>query len=209
MYDYEKKLNDNLFNLVENISKPVILELGVQEGVSTKKFLNICDNNDGMLYSVDVEDCSNVSSHAKWKFIKSRDDNFNYIKSLIPKKIDILFIDTLHEANHVEKVFYNYYDLVKNDGYIFIDDISHLPYLNNKKKTNFYCEINNQETFNKILEIYLNNYDNFSLNFSFESSGLGIIKKRSENQLNLPTKIKSRNFSLKNILRKIWHKIKN
>ena len=87
-----------------------------------------------------------------------------------------MFIDTLHEANHVEKIFYNYYDLVKNDGYIFIDDISHLPYLDNKK-TNFYCEINNQETFNKILEIYLSNYDNFRLNFSFESSGLGIIKK--------------------------------
>ena len=209
MYDYEKKLNDNLFNIIKDISKPVILELGVQEGVSTKKFLNICENNDGTLYSVDVEDCSNVTNHARWKFIKSRDDNFDYIKSLIPKKIDVLFIDTLHEANHVEKIFYNYYDLVKNDGYIFIDDISHLPYLNNKKKTNFYCEINNQETFNKILEIYLSNYDNFRLNFSFESSGLGIIKKKSNNQLNLPIKIKSRNFSLKNILRKIWHKIKN
>ncbi len=209
MYNYEKKLNDNLFNIIKDISKPVILELGVQGGVSTKKFLNICENNDGMLYSVDVEDCSNVSNHARWKFIKSRDDNFDYIKSVIPKKIDILFIDTLHEANHVEKIFYNYYDLVKNDGYIFIDDISHLPYLDNKKKTNFYCEINNQETFNKILEIYLSNYDNIRLNFSFESSGLGIIKKRSNNQLNLPIKIKSRNFSLKNILRKIWHKIKN
>ena len=209
MYNYEKKLNDNLFNIIKDISKPVILELGVQGGVSTKKFLNICENNDGMLYSVDVEDCSNVSNHARWKFIKSRDDNFDYIKSVIPKKIDILFIYTLHEANHVEKIFYNYYDLVKNDGYIFIDDISHLPYLDNKKKTNFYCEINNQETFNKILEIYLSNYDNIRLNFSFESSGLGIIKKRSNNQLNLPIKIKSRNFSLKNILRKIWHKIKN
>ena len=42
MYDYEKKLNDNLFNVIKDISKPVILELGVQEGVSTKKFLNIC-----------------------------------------------------------------------------------------------------------------------------------------------------------------------
>ena len=209
MYNYEKKLNDNLFNLIKDIPKPTILELGVQEGVSTKKFLNICDINNGRLYSVDVEDCSNVSKNLKWKFIKSRDDNFDYIKSIIPEKIDVLFIDTLHEANHVEKIFYNYYNSVKNGGYIFIDDISHLPYLNNEKKSNFYCEINNQETFNKILEIYLNNFDNFSLNFSFESSGLGIIKKKSDKQLNVPIKIKSKNFSLKNILRKIWHKIKN
>ena len=63
-------------------------------------------------------------------------------------------------------------------------------------------------SFNDYKDI-LSNYDNFRLNFSFESSGLGIIKKRSNNQLNLPIKIKSRNFSLKNILRKIWHKIKN
>ena len=129
-------------------------------------------------FSVDIEDCSNVSKNTKWKFIKSRDDNFNYIKSLIPREIDILFIDTLHEAKHVEKIFYNYYDLVKEGGYIFIDDISHLPYLNEDKKSNFYCEINNKETFNKILEIYLNNFDNFKLDFSFESSGLGIIKKK-------------------------------
>ena len=72
MYNYEKKLNDNLFNLIKDIPKPTILELGVQEGVSTKKFLNICDINNGRLYSVDVEDCSNVSKNLKWKFIKNR-----------------------------------------------------------------------------------------------------------------------------------------
>ena len=105
MYDYEKKLNENLFDLINNINNPIILELGVQQGISTKKFLDICDKNNGKLFSVDLEDCSNVSKYTKWKFIKSRDDNFNYIKSLIPREIDILFIDTLHEAKHVEKFF--------------------------------------------------------------------------------------------------------
>ena len=62
-------------------------------------------------------------------FFQSRDDNFEYIKSNIPKKIDVLFIDTLHEAKHVKKLFYEYYPLVKSKGFIFIDDISHLPYL--------------------------------------------------------------------------------
>ncbi len=209
MYDYEKKLNENLFDLIKNINNPIILELGVQKGVSTKKFLDICDKNGGKLFSVDIEDCSNVSNNIKWKFIKSRDDNFNYIKSLIPPEIDILFIDTLHEAKHVEKIFYNYYDLVKNGGYIFIDDISHLPYLNKDKKSNFYCEINNKETFNKILEIYLNNFDNFKLDFSFESSGLGIIRKKNKSKLKVPKEIKSRDYAIKNILRKLWNKLKN
>lgn len=209
MYDYEKKLNENLFDLINNINNPIILELGVQQGISTKKFLDICDKNNGKLFSVDIEDCSNVSKNTKWKFIKSRDDNFNYIKSLIPREIDILFIDTLHEAKHVEKIFYNYYDLVKEGGYIFIDDISHLPYLNEDKKSNFYCEINNKETFNKILEIYLNNFDNFKLDFSFESSGLGIIKKKNKYKLKVPKEIRSRDYTIKNILRKIWNKLKN
>ena len=39
MYDYEKKLNENLFDLINNINNPIILELGVQQGISTKKFL--------------------------------------------------------------------------------------------------------------------------------------------------------------------------
>jgi len=208
MYDYEKKLNENLFDLIKNINNPIILELGVQKGVSTKKFLDICDKNGGKLFSVDIEDCSNVSNNIKWKFIKSRDDNFNYIKSLIPPEIDILFIDTLHEAKHVEKIFYNYYDLVKEGGYIFIDDISHLPYLNEDKKSNFYCEINNKETFETILSIYSENYKNFELNFSFFSSGLAIIKKLNQNTLNSSNKLSLRDRTIKNYFRLIWKKIR-
>ena len=209
MHNYEKKINESLFALIQDIENPKILELGVQGGFSTKKFLDLCEKNNGYLYSVDVVDCSSVSKNKRWKFLKSRDDNFDLIKSEIPKEIDILFIDTLHEAKHVEKIFKNYYDLIKPEGYIFIDDISHLPYLNKNKKTNFYCEINNKETFDKILEIYFYNYENFNLNFSFESSGLAIIKKNNKNKLNNAQKILSRSFSIKNILRKIWHKIKN
>ena len=53
------------------------------------------------------------------------------------------------------------------NGYFFIDDISHLPYLKNKKRNNFYCEINNKETFEMILNIFSCNTENFDLNFSF------------------------------------------
>ena len=130
------------------------------------------------MYSVDIDDCSKVSNDMNWKFIQARDDNFQYIKSMIPKKLDVIFIDTIHEANHVNKLIYNYYGLLNVDGYIFIGDISHLPYLN-EKKTSFYCEINNKETFNEILKIYYFNQDNFQLSFSFESSGLAIIKKKT------------------------------
>ena len=205
MDDYTNKIDRNLFDLIQNIENPAILELGVQNGLSTKKFIDICNKNNGFLYSVDVDDCSKVSNDRRWTFIKSRDDNFNLIKSKIPKEIDILYIDSLHEADHVSKLIYNYYYLIKVGGFIFIDDISHLPYVKNGMRNNFYCEINNQETFNILLEIYFSNYDKIDLNFSFVSSGLAIIKKKNGEILDKITKIKSRKSSLKNKIRKFVH----
>ncbi len=208
MDEYSEKIDRKLFPIIENINKPMILELGVQGGVSTKKFLNICDKNNGFLYSVDIEDCSKVSKEKNWKFIHSRDDNFEYIKSEISKNLDVIYIDSLHEAEHVEKIIYGYYDLLNLGGYIFIDDISHLPYLKNKERNSFYCEINNKETFDSILKIYSINNSNFDLDFSFKSSGLAIIKKISNKTLNKSKKLKIREFSIKNLIRKIWKNLK-
>ena len=139
MDDYIGKIEKNIFDKIKEKKDLIILELGVQNGDLTKKFLEICDKNKGHLYSVDIVDCSKVSDNKNWTFIQSRDDNFNLIKSKIPNKIDILFIDSLHEANHVIKIIYGYYDLLKLGGMIFIDDIS-LPYVKNGVRNNFYCE---------------------------------------------------------------------
>ena len=203
-YKIEKELIPRI-NHTENIK---ILELGVQKGKSTLKFLQLCKKNNGKLFSVDIDDCSNVSNDPNWKFIKSRDDDFKYIKSEAPYEFDVLFIDTIHEANHVKKILYNYYDIIKEGGYIFIDDISHLPYLKKFERDNFYCEINNQETFKILTEIYLSNKENIDLSFSFISSGLAIIKKKSNQSLNNHKKLYLREFSIKNFLRKIWKKFK-
>jgi len=208
MDEYSNKLDSFLFPLVSEINEPVILELGVQNGISTKKFLEICKTKNGKLYSVDIDDCSEVVNDQNWKFFQTRDDNFEYIKSNINKQIDVLYIDTVHEAKHVKKIIYGYYSIVKENGYIFIDDISHLPYLKNGTRNNFYCEINNKETFNCLLEIYSENKDLFDLNFSFYSSGLAILKKKSNKPLNICRNLKTREHSLKNILRKIWKKMK-
>jgi predicted O-methyltransferase YrrM len=207
MNEYEYKLNNFLYPLISKINKINILEFGVQKGRSTLKFLEICNNNDGHLFSADIDDCSDVSRDPRWTFIKSRDDNFDLIKSKIPKKVDVIFIDSIHESAHVEKIFYNYYDHLKIGGYIFVDDISHLPYLNNKKSS-FYCEINNRETFNELLKIYYFNQNRFDLNFSFKSSGLAIIHKTSTEPLQITRKVISREFSPKNFLRKLWKNLK-
>jgi len=209
MDNYKKKIKEELFSKILDVENPIILELGVETGVSTKLFIDLCEKNNGHLFSVDINDCSKVSDSKKWTFIKSRDDNFDFIKPKIKDSIDIIYIDTLHEAEHVKKLIYNYYDNLKVGGYIFIDDISHLPYLNSNNVKNFYCEINNKETFEKIIEIYYFNYENFNLNFSFQSSGLAILKKISNNKLNNSKKLFSREGSIKNLIRKLWLKIKN
>ena len=208
MNDFDYKLDNFLFPLIKEIDNPIILELGVQNGRSTKKFLDICKKNNGELFSIDIDDCSNVTKDKNWHFFQTRDDNFEYIKSKIPKKIDILFIDTLHEANHVKKLIYEYYPLIKKNGFIFIDDVSHLPYLESKERNNFYCEINNKETFNLLISIYSENKENFDLNFTFVSSGLAIIKKKTDTKLFTYKKISERSLSFKNFFRKLWIKMK-
>lgn len=207
MSEYEKKIKKNIISNISDIDKIQILELGVKEGVSTKNFLEVCEKNNGNLYSVDINDCGNVSNNPKWKFIKSRDDNFEFIKKKITNKVDVIYIDSLHEADHVENLMYNYYDILKKNGFIFIDDISHLPYLKHEKRNNFYCEINNKETHDRIFDIYSNNKDNFDLTFSYISSGTAIIFKKSDKNINKRKKIITRRWSLKNIIRVLYIKI--
>ena len=202
MEEFENKLN-LIKKKIENIDKPLILELGVKEGRSTRMFLEVCDKNNGNLISVDILDCSKVSNNPRWRFIHSSDDNFDYINNIIKKKIDILFIDSLHDPNHIRKVFYNYFNFVKINGLIFIDDLVWLPYVKGGDRDNEFVETINRLTFNKILEIFNENKNNFTLDINFSGSGLAIIKKINA-KLNYEKKISNRLFSLKNILKIIY-----
>ena len=202
MSDYDYKIEVFLKDQIQKISNPNILEFGVREGRSTKIFLDLCKKKNGKLFSVDVDDYSHLFNDKNWTFLKTRDDNFEFLKNKLPKKFDIIYLDSLHEADHVEKIFYYYYDFLEIGGHFYIDDICWLPYLKTGLRNNFYCEINNKETFERLMEIYNNNLNNFDIFFTFISSGMcRIIKK--DNQLNGLKRIVTREKSLKNILRKI------
>ena len=188
---------------IKDIKNPTILELGVQEGRSTKMFLEVCDENDGNLISVDILDCSKVSNNPRWKFIHASDDNFEVINQHLNKNIDVLLIDSLHEPKHIRNVFYNYFNYVKLNGLIFIDDVVWLPYVKGEYRDSEFVENINRQTFNKILEIYNSNKENLKLDINFNGSGLAIIKKTKDN-LNNETKIINRSLSLKNIIKKIY-----
>ena len=189
--------------IVEKIQFPRILELGVQKGNSTKMFLELCDKNDGYLMSVDIDDCSHVASNKRWEFIHSSDDNFNLINNKIKEKLDLVFIDSYHEPNHIKKIFYNYFKYLKIDGVCIIDDISWIPYSKFNICDNNFIERINKLTFEKILNIYNSNTENFILDFRFVGSGLALITKL-KNELCEEKKIINRSYTIKNLLKKIY-----
>jgi len=192
-----------LIKKIENINNPQILELGVYKGKSTKVFLKICDQNNGHLISVDIDDYSNVSNNSNWEFIHSSDDNFKLINSRINKSLDVIYIDSLHEASHVKKVLYNYYKFLKVGGLCFIDDVSWFPYAKGRND-NVYIEETNFRTYSKILEIYNSNFENITLEFFFEGQGYAIITKKNNQELKQETKLSVNRLTIRNILKKMY-----
>ena len=193
-----------LIKRIENIKNLQVLELGVHRGNSTKNFLKLCNLNNGHLISIDINDCKKVNNDPNWEFIHSSDDNFELINSRIKNPLDVIYIDSLHEASHVKKVFFNYYQFLKVGGLFFIDDISWLPYISNKKKENAYVEETNFRIFNKVLEIHNSNSDIFSLEFLFEGSGYAILTKKNNYELKQEIKLPINKFTFRNFLKKIY-----
>ena len=80
----------------------LIVELGVRGGESTKALMLAAEQFGARVVSVDIEDCSRVSSSERWTFIQSDDISFGntfsewaHSRSMDPA-IDVLFIDTSH-----------------------------------------------------------------------------------------------------------------
>ena len=200
---HHKKFVNFLYPELKIIKDANILEFGVSEkAMSTSLFLEYSKNNNCKLFSIDIVDYSAKFDDTNWKFLHSKDDNYSYVFKNIPKSFKLILLDTVHEADHVKKILYKYYELLEVNHCFFIDDISWLPYLKSSEKNQFNVEINNYETFQLILEIYLANRDNISLEFNFEGTGLCKIVKNNKNKLNEPRKIKTRYLSLKNLIRK-------
>ncbi len=161
-------------------TRPTILELGTSKGKSTTAFLQACDEADGHLYSVDIIDCSGVSSSPRWTFIKSDSADVRGILSQAPalrEGIDILLIDTLHTRAHVEKEFYGWYPYLRDGSVIFFDDIDPFIYCEGQRKDNVDNEFDWQEIQDFVVEIYRSNPEHLRLEMYFGSTGLAALEK--------------------------------
>jgi hypothetical protein len=207
-YSFINKITNFIYNHEKNKNNLSILEFGVREGRSTKMFLDICKKNNGKLISVDINDYSYLFSDLNWTFIKSKDDNINYISKFFKNSFDIILIDSLHEPNHVKKLMYLYWEHLKINGSMYIDDISWLPYIKNGWRDHEFTEKINHDTFHILLKILLNNSNNFILEFNFQESGMARITKISSNPINELKHYNVRKNYIKNFIKKIIYALK-
>ena len=174
---------DLMIDFVSKKQNPIILEFGVERGSSTKKFIDFAEKNTAKVFSVDIADCSKVSNSKNWKFLQSNDLNLDYIldqfDEIKKNGVDLIFIDSYHESNHVQKLISNYFKYLKRDGAIFIDDIDSFP-LRLKKK--IWNSIVYDLTLDAVKEFYYNNTENCSLKLFFhdKENGLAMIYKKQE-----------------------------
>lgn len=96
----------------------LIVELGVRGGESTFVLERVARLRGATLISVDLDDCSRVSSYEGWKFIRSDDVEFarrfkEYCaENGIEPRIDVLFIDSSHLFEHTVQEVEHWFPLL-------------------------------------------------------------------------------------------------
>ena len=179
---------------------PIIVELGVDKGQSTRVFLNATsEKNNARLISIDIKDCKDAVKSNNWEFVQQDSAD---IESLLAKKpfikdgIDILYIDSLHTRSHVQKEVYGYFEYVKPNGIIYFDDIDSGPYMSAQRKDSISTELVNREIFDLLEAIFRANYSSIDFSINQGSTGLAKFIKHSElgDKLNPPLFIKKRRF---------------
>jgi len=193
---------------------PCILECGVERGSSTKAFVWLAEKLNGHVYSVDIDDCSKVLSSKNWTFLQSDDLEIDYVLSIFKQiketGLDLIYIDSYHENLHVEKLLNLYFEYVKKDGAIFVDDIDSFPF---KQTKDIWNSIVYDLTDDAVKDFYYNNSNKTSYTKYFGESGLGSFIKTVElfEESNPKKKIWNYNIFLKILypyLRKIKKLIK-
>ncbi len=189
------KIEDHIDLMIDFVSKkqnPTILEFGVERGLSTKKFINYAEKNSAKVFSVDISDCKKVSNSKSWTFLQSNDLNVNYVleqfNEIKNNGADLIYIDSYHEAKHVQKLISYYFTYLKQDGAIFVDDVDSLPF---RLKKNIWNSIVYDLTLDSVKEFFYNNTENCSLKIFFNhgANGLAMIYKKSKFGLQ-PNKVK-------------------
>ena len=175
---FEKK--NIILKRLNNIKDPIILEFGVNRGGSTNFFFDYINDKGGQLFSIDIRDCSNTIDSTEWNFFQCNDLNKDKILkkfSIIEKGVDLIFIDSYHEPNHVKTLLHIWFYYLKKDGFIYFDDTESYLY---RLKKNSILSIVNDSINDEIKNFYHQNYDQLLYTKYFHGTGLAELQKFSD-----------------------------
>jgi predicted O-methyltransferase YrrM len=123
--------------LLFSLAKGNVLELGTRGGVSTQALLAGVERHGGHVYSVDIEDCSQVANHAQWTFTQAsstdptlpdRLDAFGEIdENGEGAPFDLVLIDTEHTYEQASAELALWGLLVRPGGHILMHDPETFP----------------------------------------------------------------------------------
>ena len=116
--------------LLFSLARGNVLELGTRSGVSTAALLAGVERQGGHVWSMDIEDCSQVAAgHTQWVFIQgdSRDAKFATMFSEGDVPLDLLLIDTFHSYEQSQAELSLWGLLVKPGGTICMHDTETFP----------------------------------------------------------------------------------
>ena len=108
---------------LRSLAKGEILEIGVRDGASTSALLLGLEEHGGHLYSIDIQNCSQLWSHAQWTFEKMDSQQASFPEH----RFDMALIDGDHSAEGFRRDLENCLRWVRPGGMILCHDISPLP----------------------------------------------------------------------------------
>lgn len=160
----------------------IFLELGTDRGQATNAILEACDEGGGNLVSVDIRDCRSAASSPHWTFIQCSSVDVDTILKNAPdlkNGIDMVYVDSLHTAEHVRQEINAWMPFLKVGGRMYFDDVDSGPYLQGSRKDSVTSEISNRAILNVIQSYFRKNIQFLNLSVMYGSSGLAWIDKRA------------------------------
>lgn len=110
------------------VQPTLIVEMGVRGGTTTLVFEKVAELCQASVVSVDLDDCSSVSSSSKWYFFRGDDVRFagDFKKFCaernIPNAVDVLYIDTSHYYEHTVQEIAAWFPLLAPNAKVLFHD---------------------------------------------------------------------------------------
>jgi len=119
---------ETIFFETLSVGPKLIVELGVRGGESTFAFERAARVCGAVLVSVDINDCSRVTSWPEWNFVQGDDVQFARdfeewcSERSLPRRVDVLFIDTSHEYHHTLAELHGWLPFLAPRGKLLLHD---------------------------------------------------------------------------------------